>query len=318
MRDRVACVVGENLVDLFVYADGHVSASGGGGPFNVARTLARLGQSVLFFSGVSRDSFGTRLREDLLADGVRLAFDAPVELPSTLAIVDVSDQPRYDFHLQGTAAFALDTTQVLERFEEAVAELASLYVGTLALVVEPMATQVETMVQLVEDDTLVVLDPNCRPSAISERPAYLDRLNRLYRRCDVVKVSTEDLTYLSPNVDVNDAARALLAIGPSCVIVTDGSGPVRLFSQSGRSDIDVPSVDVVDTVGAGDALVGGFLAWWSGHGLSRSSIADVVLVEQALRWAVQIASLTCTRHGADPPRWHELATGPTSEGTSAR
>jgi fructokinase len=58
---------------------------------------------------------------------------------------------------------------------------------------------------------------------------------------------------------------------------------------------------VVDTVGAGDAFGGGFLAWWAEHGLGRDSLTDPDAVRAAAAAAAAVASLTCQRPGADPP-----------------
>ena len=70
---------------------------------------------------------------------------------------------------------------------------------------------------------------------------------------------------------------------------------------------------MVDTVGAGDAFGGGFLAWWAEHGLGRDSLTDPAAVRAAAAAAAAVASLTCQRPGADPP-WR-LASAPIRAGT---
>jgi fructokinase len=72
--------------------------------------------------------------------------------------------------------------------------------------------------------------------------------------------------------------------------------------------VDVPAVKVVDTIGAGDAFGGAFLAWWSGNGLTRSDLHRCGPVGEALEAAVEVAALTCTRVGAEPP-WLEEVSG---------
>jgi fructokinase len=150
--------------------------------------------------------------------------------------------------------------------------------------------------------------PNCRPSAIPDRDAYLARLARLFRRTDVVKASTEDLAYLYPGLPAVAAARALLAAGPALVLVTDGPRPARAFlarspaGSAGEITAAIPRVTVVDTIGAGDAFGGAFLTWWTRNALTRADLARPDLVGAALRAAAEVASLTCTRPGADPPR----------------
>ena len=63
-------VVGEALVDLVVGADGTITATPGGAPFNVARACSRLGAPVGLVAAISTDRFGRRLMADLNADGV--------------------------------------------------------------------------------------------------------------------------------------------------------------------------------------------------------------------------------------------------------
>jgi fructokinase len=298
--------VGENLVDVFNAGAGSPLAVPGGGPFNVARTIARLGQTSIFLSGTSNDAYGQMLRRTLKDDGVVLLPSDPVDRPTSLANVELSDEgPRYNFHLDGTAAFEVDIN-VADAQLAAVGDVAALYVGTLGLLVEPMASTCEHVVLSAPPTTLVVLDPNCRPSAISDEIRYRTLLDRLFSRSDVVKVSTEDLDYLAPMIPIDQAARSVLAKGATYVVVTDGPRYVRVFTQGDSMTVDVPEVDVIDTVGAGDALVGGFLAWWVGHGLRRTELANEELVRSAIEAAVVIASSTCARRGAEPPWANEV------------
>ena len=69
----------------------------------------------------------------------------------------------------------------------------------------------------------------------------------------------------------------------------------------------VPETAVVDTVGAGDALGGAFLARWIERGLGRVELADRARMRDAIELAIEVASITCRRVGAHPPRRHELA-----------
>jgi fructokinase len=111
---------------------------------------------------------------------------------------------------------------------------------------------------------------------------------------------------LYPAAPPAEAARALLDNGSSLVLVTDGPRPARAFLPHSVLTEAVPPVTVVDTIGAGDAFGGGFLAWWTAHGLGRADLRRGDLVGQALKAATGAAALTCTRPGADPPDLAEL------------
>ncbi|MGH3186514.1 MAG: PfkB family carbohydrate kinase [Streptosporangiaceae bacterium] len=301
-------VAGEALIDLIADPVGHLDPRPGGGPFNVARAIARLGQSAAFLGGLSSDRFGRMLADDLDRHRVLRVIQAATAAPTTLAVVDVDPAgiPGYRFYLDGTSAAALEPGQARLPPGSTV-----LHVGGLGLVMEPVAMRIEGLVAALPAEVMVMLDPNCRPGAIASRHAYTARLGRVMRRTDVLKVSTEDLAYLYAGQDPADAVRTLLgqdpAERPACVLVTDGAAPVRAFAAGAEIRVGVPPVEVVDTVGAGDAFGGAFLAWWAGHGLGRAELGELDAVRAAAMAAAQAAALTCTRRGAQPPWASELA-----------
>lgn len=305
-------VAGESLMDLIVGPDGAVHAAAGGGPFNTARTIARLGQPARFLGRFSADPFGALLAGKLRADQVELELPEHVAEPTALAIVSLDDAgvARYWFHLTGTAGFRLDWQSAALALRK---DVRALHVGTLGLVVEPMAGVVEDLARQLPSPVLLMLDPNWRASAIPDAAAHLDRIRRLLARTDILKTSSEDLGFLVPGGDVPAAARTLLSWGARCVLVTDGPAPVQAFTPDGQQlSVPVPPAEVVDTVGAGDAFGGGFLAWWAERGLGREQLADRGLLSAAVASAARVAALTCARAGAEPPWRHELQAGTTT------
>jgi fructokinase len=303
----VIVVAGEVLVDLVVTADGRVDARLGGGPYNTARTLARLGAPTTFFGGLADDRFGRLLRDALDAEGVVIGVPAPSAAPTTLALVDLDEAgvASYAFYLAGTAAADLDYPVLAAAFDAI--HVKAVHVGALGLVMEPIGSAVERLLLAdVPPDALVMLDPNCRPGAIADRAAYLGRIGRIAARADVVKASVEDLAYLYPGSPPAEAAESLLAAGPTLVLVTDGPRPASAFLPGAVLTVEVPGVDVVDTIGAGDAFGGGFLAWWSANGLTRADLKRPALVRAAVQVAAAAAAATCGRPGADPPTRADL------------
>ena len=303
-------VIGEALIDLVIDGDGCPRPRPGGGPFNTARTIGRLGLAPAFLGRLSQDSFGHQLRTRLDQDGVTLAVPQLADAPTTLAVVDIdaAGAPRYRFYLAGTSSGALEYPLLTAALPEG---MTALHAGTLALVMEPIATSIERLITTdLSAGTLVMIDPNCRPGAITDRSAYQARLARILRRADVVKVSMEDLSYLYPGVAARDAAAALLGQGPRLVLVTDGPRPAWAFLPGQEVTVKVPVVAVVDTIGAGDAFGGAFLAWWSVNELTKSDLQRSGPVRSALQAAAEVASVTCTRAGAEPPWLAELAGKP--------
>ena len=299
-----ALVIGEALVDLITTPSGEVSAIPGGGPFNLARTLGRLGVDVTFAGGISDDVFGQRIAAMLDADGVRQALPVRTGLLTTLALaaLDEDGAATYRFYVEGTAAPAVKVGDV-----QLPEDLSALAVGTLGLVLEPAADATAAAVAAVSDSTLVFVDPNCRPSVINDEQRYRARLDEVLQRADVVKVSGDDLAYFSPDKDSIMAARGLLDHGVSVVLFTDGGEGVCVITPNDEFIVPVPSVEVVDTVGAGDSFGGGFLAFWLSRGLTRSDLGDHEQLRWAVGRAVTVAAITCTRVGANPPTLAELA-----------
>jgi fructokinase len=298
-------VAGEALIDLIVQPDGRLDAVPGGGPFNTARTIARLGVEVAFLGRLSTDRFGGILGAALRADGVDLRWVRLTEAPTTLAIAELDEDgaATYRFHLAETSAPGLTLDDALAALRS---EPSAIHVGTLGLVVDPMATALAAAVSHAEPATLVMVDPNPRPAVIVDRAAYLARLEGVIARADVVKVSTDDLDYLAPGRTPIEAAHSLLAGGAGAVLLTDGGRPVTVLTGAFTFDLPVPAVEVVDTVGSGDAFGGAFLAHWIERGWGRAELADPAAVRRAATVAIDVATLTCQRPGADPPRRDEL------------
>jgi len=301
----VIVVAGEALIDLIVHPDGRVVAVPGGGPFNTARTIGRLGLDVSFLGRLSTDRFGRQLAAELEADGVALGWAPRTEAPTTLAIAELDDDgsATYRFHIAGTAAVGL----TLEEARTAIAGApAAVHVGTLGLAVEPVATAIGAAVAELPRATLLMVDPNCRAAVIADPVAYVGRLRRVLSRAAIVKASVEDLAYISPGTAPVDAARLLVAAGAGVVLVTDGPRPVRVVAPGVALEVRVPLVKVVDTVGSGDAFGGAFLARWIERNHGRAGTQDEATLREVVTLAVEVAGISGRRAGADPPRRAEV------------
>jgi fructokinase len=307
-RCLVITVIGEALIDLVSGASGlagaqAVEARPGGGPYNTARTIGRLGVPVSFAGGLADDAFGRLLVSGLSESDVAIGVPGFTAGPTTLAVASIGHDgsAEYRFYLEGTSAADLDYQDLLAAVPPSVA---AVYAASFALSLEPIATSVSRLVAGgLPPGPLLMVDPNYRPAAIPSRETYLTRLARLVGRTDILKASVEDLALISPHQAPAEAAAGLLAAGARLVLVTDGPNPARAFLASGEVVTAVaPPVRVVDTIGAGDAFGGAFLAWWTRHGRGRAELAQADQVGLALRFAAKVASITCTRAGADPPR----------------
>jgi len=304
----VITVLGEALVDVIVDTDGEVTSVVGGAPLNTARTIVRLGIPATFLGGVSTDSFGRRIKRLLDDDGVTLGLGHQVPEPTTLAIaqIDEGGAATYRFMMEGTSAASVTPEMALEHLSF---DCKVIHVGTLGLVLQPLADASVAVVAAANDEQLVMVDPNCRPSVMTGSPVFRSALQAVLARADIVKVSGDDLEFLFPDVDTLDAATMLQIETGAVVLFTDGANAVHVIDTDTDVVLDVPKVPVVDTVGAGDSFSGGFLAYWMHNGLTRDDVHDIDHAVAAARFGIAVAGITCQRPGADPPRSDEIPGG---------
>ena len=302
-------VCGEALVDLLPAtcdgAAGYVPRLGGS-PANVAVGLARLDVPTSWFGRLSTDRFGRRLRERFRSEGVdvRWALDGPQPTPLALVDVDADGHPSYAFWWAGTADRAIGAEDV----PGDLAGVDAVHVGSVALVLPPACDAYAALARREAGRRVVSMDPNVRWDLVDDPAAYRARLHELVAHADVVKVSDEDLSALEPGADPIAVARRWAAGGRVVVLTRGGEGALGI-ADAGSVEVAARRVAVVDTVGAGDAFVAGLLARLREQGnLDSTALAslDLQALEDALRFAGEVAARTCERAGADAPRRSEL------------
>jgi fructokinase len=299
----VIVVCGEALIDRIHNGDGTQRAVPGGGPFNTARALARLGVPTAFLGRLSQDVFGKEMAGVLASEGASLELASTGPEPTTIAIADVDSQgfAEYQFLVEGTSAPNL-TLEMLP--DELPADADALYVGTLGLVLEPMASTLAELVSRERGRRLVMLDPNIRVGLIPDSE-YRERLQTAISQSTIVKASEADLAWIYPRVDYESAAARIRDEGVSMVVVTLGARGAYGAHRDARLHVDAPHVEVVDTIGAGDAFGAAFLAWLHDHAAIRPDpCLEADEFKAALDFACLAGAITCTRAGAEPPwKW---------------
>jgi len=304
-------VCGEALFDVFVAEERPeglaLDARPGGSPYNVALGLARLGQPVQFFTGLSDDLLGRRLLDYLKAGGVGLDLAVRTGRPTALSIVglDAAGAPDYAFYPEHPA-YAAVTPDDLPPLG---AEVRAVHLGSIATVLEPSASALAALAERECGARLVSYDPNVRLSVVPDAAVWRRCLDRLCRSAHLMKISTEDLDLLYPGRDPAEAARAWLAAGPRLVVVTRGGEGATAWTRNRQADLSGRPIEVVDTVGAGDSYQAALLAGLAEMGCLEARALDG-LSEAALKslldFAGEAAAVTCGRRGADLPRRAEL------------
>lgn len=289
-------VLGEALIDLVpVDGDGNVQAAQfGGAPANVAVGLARLGSPVAFAGGLGGDGFARTIEERMRTAGVDLALCARSALPTALAVADPgTDGTGYHFHLGDTATFRLpDLSAQAGRF-------GAVYVGGLAAVVDPGAEAVRATAEAAAAHSLLVVDPNVREDRTLDPERSLALLRELCGLAHVVKASDEDLARLWPGADPEDTCADLAADGRLVVMTRGARGSTAYTPTAPPVSVAATPVEVVNTIGAGDAFLAGMLNRL-GAGGAFAGATGVQEVEAMLAHASDVAASVCARAGTEP------------------
>jgi fructokinase len=306
-------VCGETLIDL-VQTDVGTNDSfsstwlalSAGGPMNTAVALGKLGADSHFLGRISRDAFGRQLRQHILEANVQLDLATESSQATSIAVVSLDEQgvASYTFHFTDTANFGWQIDDL--------PELPSddwLHIASLSCVVSPGA---EVLLDWMRDVKAgVSYDINVRPTVITDPDAYWSKvqpwLRAVGRRQGIVKASDEDIKFLA-KAEASGAGKAgdpvelagiwIEQYGLGLAVITLGPGG-GVAIEPGGSITRVPGfpTKVVDTVGAGDTFMAGFL-----DGYVHLQLG----LEASLERGAAAASIVCSRQGPQPPTSAEV------------
>jgi len=307
-------VGGESLIDLVqepLGPDGviQMSAHQGGSPYNCAIALAKLGNDTGFLCPISKDGFGTYLLGPLEQAGVKPLLKERVFAPTTLAVVTLNakKEAQYEFYRGADRAFTAEALKAALP-----AGMTQFQIGGFCPIEpEDAAVWVDVATHALRRGATLSMDPNVRPSLVSDFSAYKRRLDAFFDLTHIVKLSKEDLTALDPGKSIERHARELLA-RPNCelVVVTLGDEGSVAFTETGTARAGIYSPPVFgDTVGAGDSLMAGILTILEEQGdlkPGRLSQLDQAALEKVLRFGAVVAGLNCGKKGCNPPTRGEV------------
>jgi fructokinase len=307
---RRILVAGETILDLAPVAHGvgdvaRFEAALGGSAFNAARALGALGAPVSFAGAVSADAWGARFRDALLAAGVECSALVTCDAPMPLALVSPETAAGVSFtlYLHGTAHERSGPPALLPP------DASHLHVSSFHAMTAPTGDAVLALMGAARGRASMSFDPNVRPGVLPPREEALRLVEARVALCDVVKASAQDLAWLYPGREPDAVMADWAARGPRLAVLT--LGPRGAIAMAGAEKIAVaaPPVEVVDTVGAGDAFTAGLLSAMAADGALGPDGAsfDPAQVARWLARAVAAGSWTCARRGAQAPTLAELA-----------
>lgn len=291
-------VVGESLVDVAVYADGTSRTRPGGSPLNIAVGCARLGVPTVLATQIGDDEHGDLLRDHLDASDVEVRSLPPHRDDTSVAraLLDDAGHATYEFDL----AWDPDELPYPDGFS-------CVHVGSIATALAPGADTVHAFAGDAHRlGVPVSFDPNVRASITPDLESVRRHAAGLFALSTVVKLSDEDAELLFPGTQ--DVLGRLVDAAPTTLaVMTCGGRSVRLRSGGAEVEVTPPPVDVVDTIGAGDSFMSALLSAVVRRGFPAHKGFDDAELRSLGEFAARAAAITCTRQGADPPTYAELA-----------
>ena len=301
-------VCGETLIDLIRASEGPQdaavstwSALSAGGPMNSAVALGRLGMQTQFLGRLGSDAFGEQLRGYIDASGVGLDLAVQSSQSTSLALVslDTAGVATYTFHFADTANFGWQPEELPSLSADD-----WLHIASLSCVVNPGAEVLLDWMRTVRSG--VSYDINVRPNVIGDPTIYWQKvepwLQVIGGHGGIVRASDEDINFLPTSRSTSDpiavAADWVRAYGLNLAVITLGSyGAVAIEASGKQTRVSGVPTEVVDTVGAGDTFMAGFL---------EARINRELSLEESLSRGVAAASIVCSRRGANPPTAAEV------------
>ncbi|MCD4487299.1 carbohydrate kinase [Chromobacterium vaccinii] len=281
---------GEALTDFIrVDTDTWQSRPGGAG-WNVARVVGRLGVGAAFAGAISDDLLGRQLLEASAAASLDTRFIQPLPYPPLLAMVPSSQPPSYFFVGDNSADLHFDPARLPPDGLDA---LRVAYFGSISLARPPLADRLLALAhELAARGVAIAFDPNMR-SAMSEA-GYRRRFEALAHLASYIKVSDEDLQQLFPALDQTHALETLRRIAPKAnILFTRGADGMSLIGPDGVQEQPALPAAVSDTIGCGDASIGGLIASLLKH--------PARTMAEHLRFAAATAACTAGYAGAYAP-----------------
>lgn len=276
-----------------------LEANPGGAPCNVLAILNRLGKKTAFIGKVGRDAFGQMLKqavEESGTDTAGLVMDESVR--TTLAFVHtLPDGDReFSFYRNPGADMMLTKDEVNE---ELICDSRIFHFGTLSCTHEGVREATRFAVSLAkESGALLSFDPNLRVPLWNSLEEAREQIEWGLARCDILKISDNEVEFMTGTSDYEKGARTLLKKYPNIrlMFVTLGKAGSRAYYQ-GRMAEAAPFLqeNTVETTGAGDTFGGCALNYILEHGLENLQDADL---RELLTFANAGASLITTRKGA--------------------
>ncbi|KAG2332975.1 hypothetical protein Bca4012_017349 [Brassica carinata] len=306
-KTLVVCF-GELLID-FVPTVGGVSLAEapafkkapGGAPANVAVGISRLGGSSAFVGKVGDDEFGRMLAEILRLNNVDnsgMRFDNEARTALTFVTLRGDGEREFLFFRHPSADMLLLESELDKNL---IQKAKIFHYGSISLIEEPCrSTQLAAMKIAKASGSLLSYDPNLRLPLWPSEEAARKEIMSIWNLADVIKISEEEITFLTGGDDPYDDEAVLQKLfhpDLKLLVVSEGPNGCRYYTQEFKGKVGGVKVKPVDTTGAGDAFVSGLL---NSLASDLTLLTDEKKLREVLFFANACGAVTVTERGAIP------------------
>ena len=310
--------IGEALIDFIpdkkgceFYEVGSFSPATGGAPANVCGAFSKLGGKARMITQLGRDPFGDVITRTLNEAGVDTSCISYTDEANTaLAFVShtTDGKSTYSFYRNPSADMLFDPTDITaEMFDDCYA----LHFCSVSLGDFPMKDAHRAAITIARrQGAIVSFDPNLRFMLWDDKDELKRVIWEFIPDCDIVKISDEELEFITGTSDINEALPLLFVGGVKLVILTKGKDGADCYSAAGSVSSVSAKVTAVDTTGAGDGFIGSFLWKLRTLGIGKDNLGDcpLTVLKECLDFANRFCAISVQRKGAIPsyPELSEL------------
>ena len=273
----------------------------GGAPANVSAVVAKLGGKSNFISKLGKDAFGNHIIEVLKEANVNVDYVLRSDKANTgLAFVSLKEDGNRDFsfYRNPSADMLLEESEVKKEWFE---DCHSMHFCSVDLIECPMKYAHKKAIEFaLENKSIISFDPNVRLPLWDSEDAFRDAIMEFLPLAHVVKISDEELEFVTGYDNMDEAKEVLFKGNVNMVLFTKGKDGAEAYTKDRVVKIPGNIVDVVDTTGAGDSFIGSFLFKLLADDVNMeqlNSISDEKLREY-LTFANAYAAYSTTKKGA--------------------
>jgi len=291
--DFVPTVSGVTLIEAPAF-----KKAPGGAPANVAAGLAKLGVSCAFLGKVGEDAFGHFLKETLDNAGANtdgLVFSTEARTALAFVSLKADGEREFMFYRHPSADMLYTPDEVAL---DLIRKARIFHFGSISLIDDPCRSATLAAIQAArEQGVLVSYDPNLRLALWQDAEKAKTGILSVWQQADLIKVSEEELAFLTGQDDVDRAVNQLWHNRLQLMIVTLGKHGCRYYTPDFQGDLKGYAVKAIDATGAGDGFVAGLL-----YGLLErpGALQEDTVLREICKFANAVGALTTTKRGAIP------------------